>query len=73
VLTMLDPDVRIAASGFRAVTSTGVVVELKFSNRRPSWLAPVVDRFELQRTSFSKYCKSVDRAGLPRGAAADVG
>lgn len=56
------PEVRVDATGFREVPAGGVVLELKFNDRAPFWMLDLVKRFELKRISFSKYCRSVDRA-----------
>jgi SPX domain protein involved in polyphosphate accumulation len=56
------PIVLVDAPGFRAVEARGVVLELKFNDRCPSWLQNVVRRHSLRRISFSKYCRSLDRA-----------
>jgi hypothetical protein len=36
------------------------VLELKFERRAPRWMVSLVQRLELVRLSFSKYCYSVD-------------
>ena len=40
----------------------GVILELKFTERRPPWLAALVQRFELDKQSIPKYVMSVDAA-----------
>ncbi|HPO16676.1 MAG TPA: polyphosphate polymerase domain-containing protein [Candidatus Hydrogenedentes bacterium] len=50
------------------VITKGVVLEIKFTNRYPQWVHQIVQRFNLQRQSVSKYVLSVDalkRQGLP--------
>lgn len=57
---MSRAEVRMDGSGFRSVGERAVILELKFSNRCPAWLLQLVKRFELRRTSFSKYCAGSD-------------
>ena len=57
-----------------AVPTGGVILELKFTDRTPPWMAATIRKLELQRRSFSKYCSSVDaerREG--DGPASDAG
>jgi hypothetical protein len=57
------PELPLRDGRMRPVPVPGVVLELKFTDRCPPWLLQVVQRFELRRISFSKYCRSVDRVG----------
>ena len=43
-----------------AVPTGGVILELKYTNQMPPWMAATIRKLELQRRSFSKYCSSVD-------------
>lgn len=43
-----------------AVPTGGVILELKYTNQMPPWMAVTIRKLELQRRSFSKYCSSVD-------------
>lgn len=52
--------VRLQEGHFEPLAHRGVVLELKFTDRCPRWLADAVRKCELRRTSFSKYCNSVD-------------
>jgi len=45
---------------FEKLPLPGVIVELKFTNQCPSWLATTVRACELHRRSFSKYCRSAE-------------
>ncbi len=38
----------------------GVVLELKFTDRFPTWMRDLVQSFQLERTSVAKYCKCVE-------------
>ncbi len=53
--------------GFHSIGERQVILELKFNDRCPSWLLQLVKRFELPRTSYSKYCAAIDCV-LGRGA-----
>ncbi len=55
--------VEIDRTDFLSVESKLVVLELKFTDRCPPWLATAVRNHELQRRSYSKYALSVDRTG----------
>lgn len=59
--------VRMDGPGFQAVRTRGVVLELKYTERHPSWLVALVRRHDLERQSFSKYCR-----GMQTGAIADT-
>jgi hypothetical protein len=39
----------------------GIVLEIKFTELYPSWVRRLIQRFELQKRSVSKYALSVDR------------
>jgi len=44
----------------------GVILELKFTQRFPLWMAELVRRFELQRQSVPKYVRCVTRLRAPK-------
>jgi len=64
-----EPDGSLGPQGWRAIdeaTATGatrsaVVLELKFPQAAPAWMASLARRLELWRVGFSKYCRAVDR------------
>jgi len=41
-----------------------VIVELKFGSMVPRWMMRLVQRFELIRYAFSKYCFSIEAQEL---------
>jgi hypothetical protein len=43
-----------------AVPMVGTLLEIKFSNHYPQWVGEMIRHFELQKTPYSKYCRSVD-------------
>jgi hypothetical protein len=45
----------------------GVILEIKFTDRFPCWLSEMVQAFDLQRSSMSKYLHCVNALGLRRG------
>lgn len=50
------------------VPMKGTLLEIKFSNHYPQWVGEMIRHFELQKTPFSKYCRSVDEMRMvPRG------
>lgn len=60
VLPEREPRVRINDAGYRTVPTTGVILELKFTDRCPPWMLATMRACDLRRRSFSKYCHSVD-------------
>ncbi|MBL9080032.1 MAG: polyphosphate polymerase domain-containing protein [Planctomycetes bacterium] len=55
-----EPVVTIAHPGYRHLLGARVVLELKFTDRLPRWLATTVQACELQRGSCSKYRLAID-------------
>ncbi len=53
-------EVHLDAARYETLPTRGIVLELKFTDRCPSWLMETVRAGELQRTSFSKYSRSVE-------------
>ena len=46
------------------ITTPGVILELKFTDRYPGWMRDLVRVFNLERTSVPKYIECVEAAGL---------
>ena len=64
-LPQQDAVVAVVDRRYESLPPLGVVLELKFTDRCPHWMLDAVRACELRRTSFSKYCNSVDAlAGL---------
>ncbi|MBL8899040.1 MAG: polyphosphate polymerase domain-containing protein [Planctomycetes bacterium] len=59
--------VEVQRDDFLRVGDERVVVELKFDGRLPGWMSALVQRYQLDRLSFSKYGHSIQRA-FPAGA-----
>lgn len=59
-LPQADAVVRVVDGHYESLPPQGIVLELKFTDRCPHWMLDAVRACELRRTSFSKYCKSVD-------------
>ncbi|MBC8426698.1 polyphosphate polymerase domain-containing protein [bacterium] len=55
------PDCRLPACDWRPLETRGVILELKFTGSFPAWMSRLVQRHELQRRSYSKYCNAVLR------------
>jgi len=53
------PGVWAAANRWRDVTAAPTILEIKFTDTYPSWIAQLVRRFSLLRWSFAKYVVSV--------------
>lgn len=55
------PQVRLAGPGWQhnSLTMGGVILEIKFTDRYPSWLSQMVKYFELRQESISKYATSI--------------
>jgi len=54
----------------------GVVLELKFTDRVPTWMTDLVRQYQLSKISIPKYCLCIDRmreAGVERYSTALVG
>lgn len=51
-----------ALSDWEVTPLDGVILELKFTERRPPWLASLIHRFQLDKQSIPKYVMSVDAA-----------
>ena len=49
------PLVRLHDARYRSVPVAGVIMELKFTDRCPGWLADAIRALDLHRQSFSKY------------------
>lgn len=60
------PDVTLNGSGWQLHPGTGVVLEIKFTDKYPQWLHQLVSMFGLQRQSFSKYARSMEQSGMLR-------
>ncbi len=61
-LVTLDPAVTHGGSGWRPTPVNGTVIEIKFTDRFPSWVGNLVRTFELKRLSVAKYCLSMTHA-----------
>lgn len=52
-------DHRLPACDWRPLETRGVILELKFTGSYPAWMSRLVQRHQLQRRSYSKYCTAV--------------
>ncbi len=60
------PELSVGGLGWRKAMTDQAIIEIKFTDRFPTWVQEFVERYELQRCSVPKYCLSVDKA-LDRG------
>ncbi len=60
----LTTDGNLALNGARweRVPMDAIILEVKFTERFPTWIQDIVDSLDLQRTSVPKYGMSIDRA-----------
>jgi SPX domain protein involved in polyphosphate accumulation len=61
-LVTLEPNLSHEGEGWRATPVNGTVIEIKFTDRFPSWVRNLVQVFELQKLSVAKYCLSMTSA-----------
>lgn len=52
---------QVTAEDYRILPPGTAIIEIKFVGKLPSWLYKNISVFELTPTSYSKYCKGVDR------------
>lgn len=67
-------EVRLDGTGWQrnALTVGKVILEVKFTERYPAWLARMVEHFDLRQRSISKYATSVEQSCLLRFCAPRV-
>lgn len=70
--TTNQPDISLNGGGWQRHCTTGVVLEIKFTGKYPAWIVQLIRIFTLQRQSFSKYARSVERSSLLRFCAPRV-
>ena len=58
------PDVSLNGTGWQSHLERGVVLEIKFTDHYPMWIGQMIRLFNLQRQSFSKYARSIERSCL---------
>jgi hypothetical protein len=67
-----QPDISLNGGGWQRHCTTGVVLEIKFTGKYPAWIVQMIRMFNLQRQSFSKYARSIERSCLLRFCAPRV-
>jgi len=55
-------DFSLADGEFESVLTEGVILEIKYSERCPSWVQSMIRDFDLQKTSVAKYVLSINHA-----------
>jgi hypothetical protein len=58
----LDADFSLDGPEWHPTPVAGTILEIKFTERHPSWIQELIRAFQLQRQSVAKYVLSVDRA-----------
>ncbi len=61
-LVTRDTKVSHGGGGWRPTPLDGTVIEIKFTDRFPSWVGSLIRTFELERLSVAKYCLSITHA-----------
>jgi len=59
IKTQLMSDLGKPTSRLKEVYPGGVVLELKYNNVLPVWFHQIIQKFQLERLSYSKYCNSL--------------
>ena len=69
-----EPEVRLGGGGWRRnpFTRSGVVLEIKFTDRYPFWLSEMVKCFNLKQRSISKYASSIKDSCLLKFCAPEL-
>lgn len=50
-----------------SVLADGVVMEIKFNGRLPRYIREIIEKYNLQRVAYSKYCKAAEACYLVPG------
>lgn len=64
IKAQLNKSLALTKDKFKDVYPAGVVLELKFNNILPAWFSKLIQKYQLQRLAYSKYCNSL-RVVLP--------
>lgn len=57
--TQLVDDLHFLPGRVRSVYPEGIVLELKYNNILPAWFHRIIQRYQLQRLAYSKYCNAL--------------
>lgn len=57
-------DLSMNGGGWQYQMEPGVVLEIKFTNHYPAWIGYMISTLGLQRRSFSKYARSIEKSNL---------
>jgi VTC domain len=63
------PDLSLNGAGWVRTPTRGAILEVKFTDRSPAWVAQMVRTLGLERTSIPKYVLSLDRVFASQGHA----
>jgi hypothetical protein len=64
IATKLSKSLLNNKNGFTPVYPEGVVLELKYNNILPVWFHGIIERYQLDRVAYSKYCNAL-RSTVP--------
>ena len=59
IQTQLTDNLKPSPHKWKKVYQDGVVLELKYNNILPSWFHKIIQKFDLERLAYSKYCNSL--------------
>ncbi len=59
IQTQLTKNLKPTARKWHKVYQDGVVLELKYNNILPAWFHKIIQKFDLERLAYSKYCNSL--------------
>jgi len=67
IRAMENDDLYSLQGGWREIYEGLTVMEIKFTGLLPSYIRDVIQKFDLERTAFSKYCHGVECCGSVMG------
>lgn len=59
IKTQLTNDLKLIPNRLEDIYPTGVVLEVKYNNIMPVWFHRIIQQYQLQRLTYSKFCNSV--------------
>ncbi|MFH1890147.1 MAG: polyphosphate polymerase domain-containing protein [Candidatus Kuenenbacteria bacterium] len=65
IKTQLSNDLKLNNKKWHRVYPQGAVIEVKYNNILPSWFHKIIQRYQLNRIAYSKYCNAL-RHCLPK-------
>ena len=59
IKTQSQDDFASKQNNLKEIYPEGVVLELKYNNVLPFWFQEIIQKYQLQRLAYSKYCNSL--------------